>query len=49
VNVSFIDNNDILRIISFGYSYDISDSFIEYNHHLPDLISFDSLYSYQEI
>lgn len=26
VNVSFIDNNDLLRLLSFQYTYDLSDS-----------------------
>ncbi len=31
VNVSFIDNNDILKILSYTFIYDISNSIIQYN------------------
>ena len=49
MNVSFVDNNDILKLISFQYSYDISDSKIEYKSDIPDVIQFDRISSYYEI
>ena len=46
VNVSFIDNNDVLKLLSFQYSYDLSDSKIEYSHQIQHTIKFNSLNDY---
>ena len=46
VNVSFIDNNDVLKLLSFQYSYDLSDSKIEYSHQIQHPIKFNSLNDY---